>query len=174
MPTKNAVPPLKTRGFTLVELLITISIAAILLSAGLPAFNDFIRDNRLQKAAAGFVGDLAAARAEAARTFLTVRVCPSTAGTSCDGTDWATGRIVYVDGNGNGSVESAEIIRWSAPLDGGVVPTATGFATLIAFRPTGAAAVAGSIDLCDSRSGAYGRRVEVNAAGRVTLRQVSC
>ena len=54
MPTKNAVPPLKTRGFTLVELLITISIAAILLSAGLPAFNDFIRDNRLQKAAAGF------------------------------------------------------------------------------------------------------------------------
>lgn len=168
------VQSLKTRGFTLVELMIAISIAAILLSAGLPAFNDFIRDNRLQKTTAAFVADLAAARAEAARTFQTAAVCPSTAGTACDGTDWTTGRIVYVDANGNGTVESSEIVRWSAPPDSGVVLTPSGAGTLIAFRPTGAAAASGSVDLCDGRTGNYGRRIEVNAAGRIATRHVSC
>lgn len=166
--------PLKSRGFTLVELLITIAIAAILLSAGVPAFSDFIRNNRLQSAAAGIVADLTAARTEAARTYLSVFVCPSTSGTGCDGTDWNTGRIVYADANGNGMVEPGEIIRWSAPLDTGVDATSTGFSTLIAFRPTGAASAAGSIDVCDGRSGPHGRRVDLNAAGRISLRQVSC
>lgn len=165
---------LKTRGFTLVELLITIAIAAILLSAGVPAFSDFIRDNRLQKAAAGFVADLAAARAEAARTYVTVGVCPSAGGTSCDGADWTSGRIVYADANGNGTAESTEVIRWSEPLDTGVVPSAVGLGTLVAFRPTGAAVGAGSIDLCDGRSGLHGRRVDVNAAGRVAMRELNC
>jgi len=164
----------KTRGFRLVELLITIAIAAILLSAGVPAFSDFIRDNRLQKAAAGVVADLAAARAEAARTYVTVSVCPSTTGASCDGADWTAGRIVFADANGNGAVESSEVIRWSEPLDTGVVPSTVGLGTLVAFRPTGAAVGAGSIDLCDSRSGLHGRRVDVNAAGRVTMRELNC
>lgn len=162
------------RGFTLVELMITIAVAAILLSAGVPAFTNFIRDNRLQSAASGIVADFTAARTEAARTFLTVSVCPSTAGTSCDGADWNTGRVVYVDANGNGSAESTEIIRWSSPSSTGPSATASGFGGVVAFRPTGAAVMAGSIDLCDERSGDYGRRVDVSAAGRVALRRVNC
>jgi len=165
---------LNTRGFTLVELLITIAIVAILMSAGMPAFSDFIRDNRLQSAAAGFLADLAAARAEAARTYQTVAVCPSTAGTSCDGADWNVGRIVYVDANGNGNADADEIIRWSPPSASGPNAAASGFGTLVAFRPTGAAVTAGAIDLCDERSGAYGRRVDVSAAGRVGIRQANC
>lgn len=169
-----AVLPLKTRGFTLVELLITIAIAAILLSAGVPAFTDFIRNNRLQSAAAGIVADFAAARTEAARTYLTVSVCPSSAGTACDGADWTAGRIVYADADGDGNPQATEIIRWSSALDVGLSATEGGFGTLVAFRPTGAATAAGTIDLCDSRSGAYGRRVDVNAAGRIVLRQANC
>ncbi len=168
------VQTLKSRGFTLIELLITIAIAAILLSAGIPAFSDFIRNNRLQSAATSVVADLSAARAEAARTYLSVSVCPSTAGTACDGTDWNAGRIVYVDANGNGSVDAGEIIRWSPAFDHGLTASASGFTTLVTFRPTGAASAAGTLDLCDSRSGDYGRRVDLNAAGRIALRQVTC
>ena len=165
---------MNSRGFTLVELLITIAIAAILLSAGVPALSDFIRNNRLQSAAAGIAADLTAARTEAARTYLNVVVCASTAGTACDGTDWNTGRIVYADANGNGTVEPSEIIRWSAPFDAGLAATAVGFTALVAFRPTGAASASGSIDVCDGRSGPHGRRVDLNAAGRISLRAVSC
>lgn len=168
------VASLNARGFTLVELLITIAIAAILLSAGMPAFTDFLRDNRLQGAAGGMVADLAAARSEAARTYLTVSVCPSSAGTACDGADWNTGRIVYVDADGDGSPGAGEIIRWSPPIRSGPTATATGFGTLVQFRPTGAAVTAGSIELCDERTAEVGRRIDVSAAGRVSLRRMDC
>lgn len=170
-----AVPDLDARGFTLIELLITIAIAAILLSAGLPSFSDFLRNNRVHSAAAGFFSDITAARTEAARTFTNAAVCASTTGASCDGgADWNSGRLVYVDTNGNGSAEASEILHWSAGTNG---PTAaaSGFSgNRIAFRATGTAVATGSVKLCDERTGDHGRLIEINAAGRIALRQTSC
>lgn len=171
-----AVPDLEARGFTLIELLITIAIAAILMSAGLPSFSDFMRDNRVHSAAAGFFSDITAARTEAARTFRTAAVCASTTGASCDGGgDWNSGRLVYVDTNGNGSAEASEILHWSPGTGSGPTAAASGFSgDRIAFRATGTAVAAGSVKLCDERTGDHGRLVEINAAGRIALRKTSC
>lgn len=62
------------RGFTLVELLITVLVLAILLSVGIPSFNDMLQRTRLKSAAGALYDDLHFARVSAigrgARTFV--------------------------------------------------------------------------------------------------------
>jgi len=164
----------RNRGFTLIELLVTIAITAILASAGLPALSDFLRDQRIHGSATRLFNDVTTARTEAARTHRTVSLCPSTAGASCDSTDWSAGRLLFIDANGNGAAEASEILRFTAA--GGSEPTASpsGITDRIEFESTGVASATGSVRLCDNRSGPHGRSVEWNAAGRVALRAANC
>ena len=53
------------RGFTLIELMITLAVAAILITAALPSFNEFIKNNRLTTQANNFIATLNLARSEA-------------------------------------------------------------------------------------------------------------
>lgn len=55
------------RGLTLVELLITIAIAAILLTAAMPSFNAWIQNARIRTTAELLQNDLQLARVEAVR-----------------------------------------------------------------------------------------------------------
>lgn len=70
-------PPLP-RGFTLVELLITLAIAAILLMAGVPSFQSTIVTNRLATASNGLLEGLNLAKSEAIRRNGSVRFCLNT------------------------------------------------------------------------------------------------
>ena len=49
-------------GFTLIELMITLAVAAIVLTVGIPSFQDFVYNNRLTTQANRFVTDMALAR----------------------------------------------------------------------------------------------------------------
>lgn len=164
----------RNRGFTLVELMITIAIVAILASAGLPAFSNFLRDQRMHGSATRLLNDVTTARTEAARTHRTVSLCPSTAGAACDSADWSAGRLLFVDANGNGAAEAGEILRFTAAGGREPAATPTGITDRIAFESTGVASATGSVRLCDDRSGPHGRSVEWNAAGRVALRAANC
>ena len=85
-------------GFTLIELMIVISIAAILLAIGVPSFQYVTSANRASSEINGLLGDLQFARAEAIREGQTVTVCPSANGTSCSGsTSWKNGWLVFSD-----------------------------------------------------------------------------
>src|SRR5687768_3569934 len=85
-----------SRGFTLLELMVTLTVAGILLGVGVPSFVDMVRSNR----AAANINELstafAIARNEAIRRGTNITVCRSTNGTAC-GADWADGWIVFVD-----------------------------------------------------------------------------
>ena len=72
-------------GFTLIELVIVIALAAILVSIASPSLVRIIQINRVATEATLFVGDLKAARAEAIRQGSNVTLCPSTNGSSCTG-----------------------------------------------------------------------------------------
>lgn len=85
-------------GFTLIELIFTITIAAILLAVGVPSFQEMLSNNRAVAQANMFISSLNLARSEAVSRGLRVSLCPSTNQTSCTGgTNWANGWIVFVD-----------------------------------------------------------------------------
>lgn len=85
-------------GFTLVELLVTMAVAAILLAVAVPSFRSTILSNRLTSTTNDLVGTLAQARSEAIKRGTRVTVCMSADGASCATTGtWAQGWISFVD-----------------------------------------------------------------------------
>lgn len=89
-------------GFTLIELLVTLAILALALVLAVPSFQGIIARNRLTAAANELVATLQIARTEAIRRNKRVVICPSTDGSSCQGTDWRRA-VVFVDANADGN-----------------------------------------------------------------------
>jgi type IV fimbrial biogenesis protein FimT len=89
-------------GVTLVELLVVITIAAILMSIGVPSYKYVTTSNRVSNEINGLLGDMQFARYEAVKEGLTVQICPaatftppSPPPTTCTASNnWSTGWIV--------------------------------------------------------------------------------
>ena len=84
-------------GFTAIELIITLAIAAILIGMAVPSFVSVVDDAKLGKLVEPTNRALMLARSEAARSRADVTVCPRATDTTC-GTDWDNGLLVFVDG----------------------------------------------------------------------------
>lgn len=61
-------------GFTLIELMVSVAILAILLGIGIPSMQVMIQNNRITSAANDFLGALGAARSEAIKRGINVRM----------------------------------------------------------------------------------------------------
>jgi type IV fimbrial biogenesis protein FimT len=97
-------------GFTLVEVLIAMTVVAILLTIGIPSFRYVTNSNRIAAEINGLLGDMQFARAEAIKEGLPVTVCVSADGANCSGVNvntWQNGWIVFSDVNGNAVVNAA-------------------------------------------------------------------
>jgi type IV fimbrial biogenesis protein FimT len=70
----------RDRGFTLIEFIITVSLAALLLGLGIPGFHKLIVAQRLRAASFNLVSDLVLARSEALKRRTTVQLLPSATG----------------------------------------------------------------------------------------------
>jgi len=104
----------REKGFTMVELLITIVVISILLATAVPAFQDFIKNNRLTAQTNEIVSSIQLARSEAVKRGTNSIVCASSNGTSCSDNknDWVNGWIVFSDLNQNDAPDTGS----SAPL----------------------------------------------------------
>lgn len=163
------------RGFTLVELLITIAVAGILLGFAVPTFKNVIQNSRLRTDAASLAGALNLARSEAIRRAQQVTVCLSSDGATCVTTGtWEQGWVVFADADGDETVDAGTdaIIRVYRPLAPGVtLRTAATFQNFISYNATGGSQGAGltngTFRLCDDRGLTKAFGVVINATGRV-------
>lgn len=171
--------PDRSRGFTLIELLVAISVLGVLLTIAVPSYQRFVISNRLTAQINELVGDLSQARSEAGARSQQVQMCIAASSTTCasSGSDWAAGRILWVDIDRNGSLNAAtEILKYVPPLDGGVTLVATGpsSAFTIDFLAYGGLAPGNStwtFKLC-SPGEAKGRRVIVPLSGRAVADRI--
>ncbi|MCM2312001.1 MAG: GspH/FimT family pseudopilin [Steroidobacteraceae bacterium] len=103
-------------GFTLIELMFTVILMAVLLGLGIPNFRDFIRNSRMTSQANDLLTGITLARSEAIKRRAPVTLC-SGASPTCDSGDFTTGWFVFVDDNGNGARnDPEEILREHAAM----------------------------------------------------------
>jgi len=156
-------------GFTLVELMVTLAVAAILLAMGVPNFTQVIQNNRMTSAANDFLFQLNYARSEAIKRGRTVTICRSTNGSTCNGTTWSGGFLIFADLDGDGVVDTGEDLLRAGGSLGGMTLNSDNFGTSIQFASTGlttGAATSGHFRFCDSRGNTFARAVLVSTTGR--------
>lgn len=103
-PMKN-----KAYGFTLVELMVAIAVAAILLAIAVPNFSSALKANRVQSQTRELYSNLTYARSEAVSRGKMVTICHSSNGSSCGGT-WSNGWIICDDTDRNSSCGTGETV----------------------------------------------------------------
>jgi len=161
-------------GVTMLELMITLAIVAILAALAAPSFTGFIADVRQSSMMGELAGDLHLARSESIKRNVRVLVCPLGAGNTCGvGTDWAVGWVVCYDANDDGICDTTvgndpNPIKVHAAL--GRTVSLVGPAAPIYFRPVGTASVLAAFVLANSSSvtGGTTRVTTVTPAGSVT------
>jgi type IV fimbrial biogenesis protein FimT len=87
----------------MVELVIVMTIVAILLAISIPSYKYVTNGNRIAAEINGLLGDMQYARAEAIKEGQPVTVCVSTNGKTCSAgnVNWQNGWIVFADLNGD-------------------------------------------------------------------------
>jgi len=168
-------PSCRNSGFTLMELMVTLAVLAILLAVGLPSFQGSLRSNRLATTTNELIASMALARSEAIRNGRGSGVCASADGASC-GDDWAAGWLVWQDANGNGSLDAGEtVLRFS---QGNAKIAASATADVIAFDSRGRRRAANdqSVGLQpgDCPGGDLRRTVTVNTTGQIKTTKGAC
>jgi type IV fimbrial biogenesis protein FimT len=141
----------RQKGFTLVELLITIVVISILLATAVPSFMQAIKNNRVTGQANSFVVSTQMARNEAVKRGAGTTICAANADmNACSGSnDWSTGWIIFSDLNRDGAINTSTGTATSGTtcletedcllgtIDGPEKITLTAGSSDIRFLPTG-------------------------------------
>ena len=161
-------------GFTLIELMITLVVAAVLMGVAIPFLSGLVFRTQLSTATNELSSQLALARGEAVNRGRTAALCGSSDGFSCDG-QWATGFAVWVDTDRDGTADANEFVRFfEQPQNIGL----TAAVDEVAFDARGRRAGADpnfviQHEQCsDSRALANG--IQVGTTGRALVRNLAC
>jgi type IV fimbrial biogenesis protein FimT len=89
------------RGFTLIELMVTLAIAVIAMGVGVPSFMQFLRSANLSDATSNFMTAANTARAQAMKSGVNTFLVPRDVGVG-----WISGWVVYTDKNWNSAYDA--------------------------------------------------------------------
>ncbi len=156
-------------GFTLVELMVVITLLSILASIAIPSFDDSLLNSRLTSQSNRILAALQFARSEAATRGSSITICGSrgpkgpadlidpNGPPTCDQPDWSTGFVV-MDGN--------VLLHIFDPLEGGNYIRGTG---QIIFDRQGTIVNVTQMNICDSRGVGSARGIRINGAGQARI-----
>ncbi|MFK8011818.1 MAG: GspH/FimT family pseudopilin [Marinicellaceae bacterium] len=159
-----------TKGYSLIELVITLAIASILISYALPSLHDFRSNKILKNERDRLMVSFAFARTQAVTQENQVVVCPSNSGMSCDAqSNWHKGWIIFEDTNRNRQFDNNEnLLQFENQMDESVEALSSLYRSKIRFNNMGFSPGTNvSINFCDKRGMDFAQSLIINNAGRI-------
>lgn len=161
----------RSQGVTMIELLVVISIVAIMAMIATPSLSGFVNQTRLNSIANMLVNDMRSAQSEAIKANRRVLVCAANnAHTDCaSSTDWGVnGWLVCVEAGGVCDV-AASAVAIRSPVQNNFTLTASSVSA-VTYRPIGIVSNTQSISLSGG-NGSVSGVVSVAATGSVTYKK---
>lgn len=152
-------------GFTLLELLITVSIVAILIAVTAPSFVDSVRQSQRSATLSDIAKAVDLARVEAASRSETILLCSSEDGAVCSGdASWEQGFAIIT------AVGGDVLHLWGAS-SGNVTLRTQHFdvADRVIFAPDGTVTASGTFTVCDETGAREASGLVVNVSGLTRL-----
>jgi len=165
-------------GISIVELVVSLAVVAILATTGVPAFSSFVQSNRLNESSFDMLATINLARTEAVKRRTRVLLCRSADPTlptpSCGGSanTWTTGWLVFASGDSNSTYEAGtDTLLGIGLIDSSNVTVITNGTSNnnLEYNSDGTTNESGGtarFALCDQRGGAQGRQINIPPHGR--------
>ena len=166
-PVASKIP--LNRGFTLIELMVTLAIAAIVLSIGIPSFKNIIKENNQATLLNEFTSYVNFAKSTAVTQGAVVVLCPrNTAGTDCNSSgSWDDGWIVFVDSNEDGDKDNGDtLLKVHESIDDDFNITTS--STSVEINAKGFVSANSTFTFCDSRGSNYAVAKILSKTGRMS------
>ncbi|MDD2892711.1 MAG: GspH/FimT family pseudopilin [Halothiobacillaceae bacterium] len=158
------------QGYTLLELMMTIAILAILIAVGIPSFQAFIASTQLTTQTNNILTALSITRTQAIKNNTRATLCTSDNGIQCTSTPWHDGWLIYVDSNQNSALDlGEEITTHGQPTNALEIRGNTNVAHRISYRADGSLfSMVGTIRICKASTAIQenARNIIINHFGR--------
>lgn len=106
------------KGFTLLELLITLTIFALLCTIAIPGFNQLENEIQVEAAISQLYRAIQLTRSEAIKSNAIATICPSEEGYHCQ-SNWSKGYVVFIDKKANGEISPNDpLVQFFKPIKG--------------------------------------------------------
>lgn len=168
-------------GFTLIEMLYAVALAAMLLGLGIPAFTSTVRNSSMTASTNTLLTALHAARSEAVKRRLRITVCPgeTTGGTPGCAPDGAS-LLVFTNVDDDATYDTASgdlLLRFHDWVRGDVRTFTDSLPGYISYAPSGftraigGGPIVGDLVFCDARGDHSARVLSIAATGRPQIRK---
>jgi type IV fimbrial biogenesis protein FimT len=162
------IPHHRQQGTTLIELVVILSIAAILLTIAVPSFAEIQKNSIRRSAVNDYWHSIFLSRNEAIKRNSVVSMCKSSTGTNCENTtgSWSNGWIVFENLDRDEPAQrdiDEPILRIYNPSENISIRSNRSTFT---FRPITQGAVNGTIVFCDQRGSRSARAIIISHTGR--------
>ncbi|PCJ21668.1 MAG: hypothetical protein COB04_02885 [Gammaproteobacteria bacterium] len=163
-----------SRGYTLIEMMVTVSIAGVILSLAIPSYNNLVNDEYIAGASNQLLGAMRLARSEAVKRKTQVKVCAGNGGRQCADVNnsWVNGWIVYVDTNNNDAIDDVDtVIKVMRPAGNSltITPDANLYNLNVTFFSKGQVSASGNFAFCDDRGSGFSRNLRLSLSGRAKV-----